>query len=388
MKRAQRIAKVPPYLFAEIDKKKAAVIARGVDVISLGIGDPDLPTPDYVIERMREEVKNPKWHRYPDYDGSLEFRTAAANFYRRRFGVELNPKNEVLTLIGSKEGIAHIIWAFVDPGDIALIPDPGYPVYKTHTLLVGGTPYIMPLLRENGFLPDLSKIPADVAQKAKLMFLNYPNNPTAGVATLEFFEEAVAFCKKYDILLCHDLAYSEMTFDGYVAPSVLQVPGARDVAVEFYSLSKPFNMTGWRIAFLAGNAEAVAALGIIKTNTDSGQFTAIQMAGIEALENSPFEFVKKMNEIYARRRQIAVDGLRAIGLDVQPPKGSFYIWVPVPKGQTSAGFATLLLEEAGVVVTPGGAYGDHGEGYIRIALTVGEDRLREAIDRIKKHVKL
>lgn len=388
MKCAQRIAKVPPYLFAEIDKRKAAVIARGVDVISLGIGDPDLPSPDYVVEKMCQEVRNPKWHRYPDYDGSLEFRTAAANFYRRRFGVELNPKNEVLTLIGSKEGIAHIIWAFVDPGDVALIPDPAYPVYKTHTLLTGGTPYIMPLLRENGFLPDLGKIPADVAQKAKLMFLNYPNNPTAGVATLEFFEEAVAFCKKHDILLCHDLAYSEMTFDGYVAPSILQVPGAKDIAVEFYSLSKPFNMTGWRIAFLAGNAEAVAALGVIKTNTDSGQFTAIQMAGIEALEHDPLEFVGKMNEIYARRRQIAIDGLRAIGLDAQPPKGSFYIWVPVPKGQTSAEFASLLLEQAGVVVTPGGAYGDHGEGYIRIALTVGEDRLREAIERIKQQVKL
>ncbi len=386
--RAQRIAKVPPYLFAEIDKKKAAVIERGVDVISLGIGDPDLPSPSFVVEKMKEASENPKFHQYPDYNGSLEFRKAAIQFYKKRFGVEFDPKTETLAVIGSKEGIAHIIWAYVDEGDYVLVPDPAYPVYKTHTLLAGGTPYMMPLKAENHFLPDFSAIPEDVAKKAKLMFLNYPNNPTGAVATVQFYKEAVDFCKQYDILLVSDNAYSEMTYDGYVAPSVFNAEGARDVAVEFWSLSKPFNMTGWRIGFAVGNADAIGALGVIKTNTDSGQFTAVQAAAIEALTSPKADaFIKEMNAIYARRRDIAVEGLRAIGLKVEPCKGTFYLWVPVPEGHTSASFATLLLEEAGVVVTPGGAYGEHGEGYIRVALCLPEERLKEAMERIKKHVK-
>lgn len=386
-KRAQRIATVPPYLFAEIDKKKREVIARGVDVISLGIGDPDLPTPAFVIEAMHKAIQKPAYHQYPDYDGSLAFRTAAAQFYKKRFGVEFDPKTEALALIGSKEGLAHIIWAYIDQGDIALVPDPAYPVYKTHTMLAGGTPYLMPLTSENDFLPDLKAIPAEVAQKAKLMFINYPNNPTGAVATVEFYREAVAFCRQHDILLVSDNAYSEMTYDGYTAPSIFDVEGARDVAVEFWSLSKPFNMTGWRIAFVVGNKEAIGALGIIKTNTDSGQFTAVQEAAIEALTSPEAgKFIAEMNEVYTRRRDIAVAGLRAIGLDAQPMKGSFYMWVPVPAGHTSASFATLLLEEAGVVVTPGGAYGTHGEGYIRVALCLSEERLQEAIGRIQKRM--
>lgn len=387
--RAKRIASVPPYLFAAIDKAKAAVKARGVDVISLGIGDPDLPTPAFVVNKMKQEVENPKWHQYPDYDGSLAFRTAACQFYKRRFNAEFDPKTEALALIGSKEGLSHLIWAYIDAGDVALVPDPAYPVYKTHTMLAGGTPYLMPLKRENGFLPDLKAIPEDVAKKAKLLFINYPNNPTGAVATLEFYQEAVDFCRKHDILLVSDNAYSEMTYDGYVAPSIFDVPGARDVAVEFWSLSKPFNMTGWRIAFVVGNQDAIGALGVIKTNTDSGQYTAVQEAAIEALTNPEAEvFIKEMNEVYLRRRTIAIEGLRSIGLDAQPMKGSFYMWVPVPKGHTSASFATLLLEEAGVVVTPGGAYGEHGEGYIRVALCLSEERLREAVERIKQHVQV
>lgn len=382
--KAQRIAAVPPYLFAEIDKKKAAVKARGVDVISLGIGDPDLPTPAFVVERMLAEVQDPRWHQYPDYDGTLEFRAAACAYYQKRFGVDLDPASEALALIGSKEGLSHIIWAYVGPGDVVLTPDPAYPVYRTHTGLAGGEAYTLPLLAENGFLPDLDAVPAAVARRAKLLFVNYPNNPTGAVADLEFYARAVDFCRRHDILLVSDNAYSEMTYDGYVAPSVLQVPGAKDVAVEFWSLSKPFNMTGWRIAFAVGNAAALAALGIIKTNTDSGQYTAVQMAAIEALQNPAGEaFIREMNEIYRRRRDMAVAGLRAIGLRAEPCRGSFYLWVPVPEGQTSAGFATRLLEEAGVVVTPGVGYGSYGEGYIRIALCLPEERLAEAMRRIK-----
>ena len=390
VQKAQRIANLPPYLFAQIDKKKAEVAARGVDVISLGIGDPDLPSPPWVVERMQQEVANPRWHRYPDYDGSLEFRQALCAFYARRFGVgDLNPKSEALALIGSKEGLAHIIWAYINPGDIALVPDPAYPVYRTHTGLAGGTAYTMPLTAANHFLPDLDAIPAEVARQAKLLFVNYPNNPTGAVADLAFYAKAVAFCRQYDILLVSDNAYSEMTYDGYSAPSALQVPGARDVTVEFWSLSKPFNMTGWRIAGVVGNAEAVAALGLIKTNTDSGQYTAVQMAAIAALTDPRSEgFIREMNAIYRRRRDLAVAGLRSIGLDATPCMGSFYLWVPVPAGYDSRGFAAKILEEAGVVVTPGVGYGECGEGFVRLALCLDEARLAEAIERIKAHVKV
>lgn len=380
--RAKRIDAIPPYLFAEIDRKREEAVARGVDVIDLGIGDPDRPTPDHVVDRLCREAKNPAWHRYPSYVGAPDFRKAAAAWLGRRFGVEVDPRGEVMTLIGSKEGIAHIVWAYVDPGDVALIPDPGYPVYKTHTLLAGGKPHLMPLRPENGFLPDLDAIPADVASRAKILFLNYPNNPTAAVADLAFFEKAVAFCRRHGILLCHDAAYTEVTYDGYVAPSILQVPGAKDVAVEFHSLSKPFNMTGWRLGFAAGNRDAVGGLGIIKTNTDSGQFTAIQYAGISALEETPPEFGRRMIEIYTRRRDLVVAALGKIGIAVEKPKGAFYVWAPVPPGYTSAGFTAALLEKAGVIVAPGNGYGENGEGFFRISLTTPDDRLEEAVARI------
>ena len=380
--KAKRIEAVPPYLFAEIDRKREEAVARGVDVIDLGIGDPDRPTPDHVVERLCREARNPAWHRYPSYVGALDFRKAAAEWLQRRFGVEVDPRGEVITLIGSKEGLAHLIWAYVDDGDVALVPDPGYPVYRTHVLLAGGEPYPLPLKAERGFLPDLEAVPAEVARRAKILFLNYPNNPTAAVADLAFFEEAVAFCRRHDVLLCHDAAYSEITYDGYVAPSVLQVPGAKEVAVEFHSLSKTYNMTGWRIGFAAGNREAITGLGIIKTNTDSGQFTAIQYAGISALLETPAEFIKRMCDLYARRRDLVVDALARLGISVEKPRGAFYVWAPVPAGYTSAGFAAELLERAGVIVAPGTGYGEHGEGFFRISLTTPDDRLEEAMNRL------
>lgn len=383
---AKRIERIPPYLFAEIDRKKREAIERGVDIISLGIGDPDVATPAHVVERLCAEARRPANHRYPDYEGSIEFRSEVADWYARRFGVKLDPSTQVMTLIGSKEGIAHIVWAYVDPGDIALIPDPGYPVYGIHTLLAGGQPYYMPLTAENAFLPDFDSVPEEVASRAKLMFLNYPNNPTAAVATIDFFQRAVDFARRYGILICHDAAYSEITFDGYVAPSILQIPGAMEVAIEFNSLSKPFNMTGWRIGYALGNADAIRALGIVKTNTDSGQFNAIQYAGIEALRNDPRKFIRQMCDVYEKRRDLVVESLNMVGWSVDKPKGSFYVWVPVPEGETSAGFCADLLEKAGVIVTPGSAYGEHGEGYFRISLTIEDRRLEEALERIKHYV--
>lgn len=383
---AKRIERIPPYLFAEIDRKKREAIERGVDIISLGIGDPDMPTPDHVVERLCLEARRPVNHRYPDYEGLLEFRKEVAGWYARRFGVELDPVTQVMTLIGSKEGIAHIVWAYVDPGDVALIPDPGYPVYGIHTLLAGGRPYYMPLTAENDFLPDLEAIPGEVARQAKLMFLNYPNNPTAAVADLEFFERAVDFAKRHGILICHDAAYSEITYDGYVAPSILEVPGATDVAIEFNSHSKPFNMTGWRIGYALGNSDAIRALGIVKTNTDSGQFNAIQYAAIEALRRDPQRFAREMCEVYRKRRDLVVESLNRAGWSIDKPKGSFYVWAPVPPGHTSAGFCADLLEKAGVIVTPGSAYGDKGEGYFRISLTIEDGRLEEALKRIENYV--
>lgn len=385
MRIARRLAEVPPYLFAELDRRKAEAVARGVDVIPLGIGDPDLPTPEAIVARMQREVAIPANHRYPDYEGSAAFREACAAYMARRFGVRLDPaappRGEVLALIGAKEGLAHLVWAFVDPGDIALCPDPGYPVYATHTRFCGGEPYALPLLPENGFLPDLESIPAEVARRAKLLFLNYPNNPTAAVADLAFFERAVAFCRRHDILLCHDNAYAEITYDGFRAPSVLEVPGAREVAIEFHSLSKPFNMTGWRIGFACGNAAAINALGVVKNNTDSGPFTAVQAAAMEALALPPRALADQL-EVYRRRRDLMVAALRQAGIDVAPSKGTIYLWCPVPAGETSAGFAARLLADVGVFVTPGTGYGRHGEGYFRISLTCPDDRLQEAARRI------
>jgi len=383
MKIAQRIQTIPPYLFAEIDKKKKEAIKRGVDIINLGIGDPDQPTPNNIIEKLRESVQDPKTHDYPPYAGTAEFRQAVALWYKNRFRVDLDPDNEVMALIGSKEGIAHIFLAFIDPGDFSLIPDPGYPVYKTGTLFANGFPYIMPLLEENDFLPDLEKIDEEIAQRAKLMFINYPNNPTAAVADKNFFEKVVKFAKKYDILVCHDFAYSEMTFDGYKAKSFLEVDGAKEVGIEFHSLSKIYNMTGWRLGFAVGNKEAISALSIIKTNVDSGVFKAIQEAGIEAL-TGPQDNIEKMNKIYTGRRNVVINGLNKLGWNIKPTKATFYIWIPTLNKMNSMEFSNLLLEKTGIIVTPGIGYGDYGEGYVRIALTVDEKRLEEAIERMKK----
>lgn len=383
MKVSERLEKIPPYLFAEIDRKIAEAKAKGIDVISLGIGDPDTPTLQPVVDAMHSAIDNPKNHDYPPYNGTEAFRKAACKWMKNRFGVELNPDTEMLCNIGSKEAIAHVFFAFVDKGDYTLVPDPGYPVYKNATIFAGGTPYSMPLLEENGFLPDLDAIPEDVAQKSKLMFLNYPNNPTGAVATKEFFKKAVDFCKKYDILLCSDMAYSEMTYDGYKAPSVLEVDGAMDVTLEFYSHSKSYNMTGWRVGFVCGNAQAVKAIGTIKNNIDSGTFKAIQDAAIAAFEVDS-SYVDNLNKMYQERRDVMEAGLKELGWDIKPSKATFYIWIPVPKGMTSETFATKMLEDAAIVVPPGNGYGKCGEGYIRIALTKDVELLKECINRMKK----
>jgi LL-diaminopimelate aminotransferase len=383
IEKAKRIEQIPPYLFAEIDKKKEEMRQKGMDLIDLGIGDPDLPTPKPIIERLKKAAEDPRNHRYPSYEGMIEFRTAVAKWYERRFRVKLNPKTEVLSLIGSKEGIAHIPLAFVNPGDYVLVPSPGYPVFRVSTLFAGGTPYFLPLRKENGFLPNLSEIPKGVAEKAKLLFINYPNNPTSAVAERPFFEEVVAFAERYQIIVCHDAAYSEIAFDGYKPLSFLEVEGAKELGIEFHSLSKTFNMTGWRIGFVVGHSEIVAGLGRVKTNIDSGLFQAIQEAGTEALNHldTPLPEIIKT---YERRRDVMVEGLQGIGLEVEKPKATFYLWIQVPRGYTSAQFATLLLEQAGIVATPGNGFGEAGEGYIRMALTVDETRLKEAITRLKR----
>ncbi len=381
--RAERLTKLPPYLFKELDRKRDEAISKGVDVIDLGVGDPDLPTPEPVVEEMKKAVQDPDNHRYPSYSGMIEFRKAVAKWYKDRFGVSLDPEHEVLSLIGSKEGIAHFPLAFVNPGDIVLVPSPAYPVYNIATIFAGGTSFFMPLLEKNLFLPDLSSIPQQIAEKAKIMFINYPNNPTSAIADRTFFKEVVRFAKRYEIIVCHDAAYTEISFDGYVPPSFLEVDGAKDVAIEFHSLSKTYNMTGWRIGFAVGNSELVSALGAIKSNVDSGVFQAVQVAAIRALQLDE-SWLKKTVEIYRKRRDLLVDALNNIGLKVKPPKATFYLWIKVPEGYDSEGFASKLLEEAGVVVTPGNGFGEPGEGYIRISLTQRDERLKEAVTRIKR----
>jgi LL-diaminopimelate aminotransferase len=380
IEKADRLKQLPPYLFAELDRKKAEARARGVDVIDLGVGDPDLPTPDHIINKLAEAARVPAHHRYPSYTGMDDFREAVIRWYKKRANVELEIKNTV-SLIGSKEGIAHIPLAFVNPGDVVLVPSPAYPVYAIATMFAGGTPYEMPLLKENDFLPDLDAIPADILAKAKMMFLNYPNNPTAACATVEFFSKVVAFANEHNIMVCHDFAYSEMAFDGYVPPSFLEAPGAMDVGIEFHSLSKTYNMTGWRIGWAVGNSEIIGGLGQIKSNIDSGIFEAIQVAGIEALEGDQ-SCLAEMNRIYTERRDVLVGGLQKLGIKAESPKATFYVFFPVPEGHDSAGFAGLLLEKAGIVATPGNGFGDPGEGYVRMALTVSKERLQEAVDRI------
>ncbi len=382
LKWAKRIEELPPYLFAEIDAKINEMISRGVDVIDLGIGDPDIPTPSNIINALKVAAEVSKNHRYPSYIGMFEFREAVSNWYRERFGVNVDPQSEVVTLIGSKEGIAHTPLAFVDPGDIVLVPDPGYPVYSVATTFAGGLPYSMPLLKMNNFLPDLESIPEYVCRRAKLMFLNYPNNPTSSVTDIDFFKSVVEFAYKNDIIVCHDAAYTEVAYDGLNPPSFLQVDGAADIGIEFHSLSKTFNMTGWRIGFAVGNKKAISGLGKIKTNIDSGVFQAIQCAGIEALRHYSVG-MEERRMIYQERRDIFCNGLREVGLDYFPPKATFYVWFDTPRGVSSKDFTSRLLSDAGIVVTPGNGFGKYGEGFIRVSITVNTERLKEAVERLK-----
>jgi LL-diaminopimelate aminotransferase len=383
---SQRLQGLPPYLFAELDRMKQEQVKKGVDVISFGIGDPDLPTPPHIIQALSAAAADPKNHQYPSYEGMLTFRKAAADWYRTRFGVSLDPATEVLTLIGSKEGIGHLPLAFVNPGDVVLVPDPAYPVYQAGTLFAGGEPYCMPLTPARGFLPDLGAIPAAVVKRAKILWLNYPNNPTGAVAPREFLAEAVAFARRHRLILAHDAPYSEIAFDGYRPESILNIDGAKEVAIEYHSVSKTYNMTGWRIGFAVGNAQILAGLGRIKQNMDSGVFQAVQYAGIAALSGSQ-QCVADNCRIWQERRDVLIAALREMGFSVATPKASFYAWVPVPAGFTSSSFCADLLAKAGVVVTPGNGFGAAGEGFARIAFTVSVDRIREAMDRIRSNFK-
>ncbi len=383
IKTAARLGLLPPYIFAELDRLKKELQAKGIDVISLGIGDPDLPTPRHIIDSLKRAADEPNNHRYPDYEGLLTYRQAAVDWYRRRFGVEFDPRTEVCALIGSKEGIANFSTAVVDPGDIVLIPDPGYPVYYSGCVFSGGEPYFVALRKDRGFKPDLGAIPTEVARRAKLLWLNYPNNPTAATVELDFMKEAVAFCLKHDIILAHDNAYSEIAYDGYRAPSVFGAEGARECAVEFHSLSKTFSMTGWRAGFVVGNAALVGALGKVKTNCDSGVPQAIQEAAITALEGGDGDQLQAYCAIYRERRDLMVGALRSLGLSCEVPRATFYVWAEVPKGYTSVSFTERVLKEAGVVITPGSGFGKGGEGFVRFSLTVANERLREAVERIK-----
>ena len=383
MQFAKRLEKIPPYLFAEINRKRDELLAQGVDIINMGVGDPDGPTPAHIRQAMHEAIDDPSTHNYPPYQGTKEYRKAAAEWMEGRFGVTgLNPETEIVSSIGSKEAIHNTFLAFVEPGDYTLIAEPGYPVYRTSTIFAGGEPYTMPLKAENNFLPDLKAIPQEVAQKAKLLWINYPNNPTGALATLEFFEELVDYCRQYDILLCHDHAYSEMAYDGYKPPSVLQVEGAKDVAIEFHSLSKSYNMTGWRIGFVAGNSLGIKGLSQVKTNVDSGVFKAIQRAAIAGFQTTQEELQEVMS-VYQKRRNIIIEGLQSLGWPIEAPKATLYAWVPVPKGYSSQDFVTLLLDKCGIIAPPGNGYGAAGEGFFRIALTVPEEKMHAAIQRMK-----
>lgn len=383
MRYSKRLEEVPPYLFAEVDRKIAEKKAQGVDVISFGVGDPDLPTPEGVVEVLAAESRKPENHGYPSYYGLSEFRGAASDFIQRRFGVSLDPEKEVLSLIGSKEGISHMALAVLDPGDIALVPEPSYPVYAMGTLLAGARSHFLPLTEEHGFLPGLESVPVDVLYRSRILWLNYPNNPTGAVADLEFFERAVHFARENDLVLAHDNAYSEITYDGFTAPSLLQVSGAMDVGIEFHSLSKTFNMTGWRVGFACGNASIIEALGTVKTNIDSGIFNPVQLAGVEALEHEQATSIR-MRDIYRVRRDLLVSELSGLGWEVPAPKGAIYIWMPVPQGYDSVKFSRFVLDRAGVFFTPGNAYGPSGEGYVRLSLTVPDERIKAAVARLRE----
>jgi LL-diaminopimelate aminotransferase len=383
IKKARRINELPPYLFAEIDRRKRQALSQGVDLIDLGIGDPDIPTPSVVVEKLLEGASKPANHRYPNSSGMLEFREAVANWFKSRFNVKLDPGTEVVSLIGSKEGIGNMAVAFVDPGDVVLVASPCYPVYHIGTSFSGGKNFFLPLKRENHFLPDLDAIPPDIAKQAKLLWINYPNNPTAAVADKTFFERVVEFAKRYNVIVCHDAAYTEMGYDGYRPMSFLEVEGGREVGIEFHSLSKTFNMTGWRIGMAVGNPELVGGLAQAKSNLDSGIFQAIQEAGSEALRLGD-QIVEPSRNIYQERRDILVDGLRAVGLQCDKPRATFYVWVSCPRGLSSADFTAKLLDEAGVVTTPGNGFGEAGEGYVRFTVCVDKERLREVAERIRR----
>ncbi|MCM8822202.1 MAG: LL-diaminopimelate aminotransferase [Candidatus Omnitrophica bacterium] len=377
---SEKMQKLPPYLFAEIDKKKKQLIAQGRQVISFGVGDPDMPTPERIVEAMRKAVKDPSVHRYPFGKGRSDFRKAIADYYRKYSDVDLDYEKEICVLIGSKEGIAHFPFAFVNPGDITLVPEPGYPVYQIGTILAGGIPYFMPLKEENNFLPDLGKIPSEILDRAKIMYLNYPNNPTAACADIDFLKEAISFCRKRGIIIVYDAAYHELYFEGKRPTSFLSIPGAKDTGIEIHSLSKTYNMTGWRIGWACGNEELVSAIATLKENIDSGTFEAIQIAGVECL-SGPQEDVEQMRSIYQKRRDILVDGLKNLGFNVKIPQSTFYLWLVV--GCDSFSFTEKLLMKANIIVTPGVGFGPSGEGYVRFALTIDEAKIKLAIEKMR-----
>ncbi len=381
--RAERLRVLPPYLFAAIDRKKSELRRQGIDLVDLGIGDPDIQTAPHIVRALQQAAEKPENHRYPAYEGMLSFRTAAAGWFKQRFGVPLDPRTELLSLIGSKEGIGHMVLAFCNPGDVVLATEPGYPVYKIGTIFSGGAIHELPLHEKNKFLPDLSSVPAAVLKKAKMFFFNYPNNPTGAVTDIGFMEEAVAFCRKHGIILCHDAAYTEVVFDGYRAPSVLQVPGAKDVAIEFHSLSKTYCMTGWRIGFAVGNPDLIAGLGAIKTNLDSGIFQAVQEAGIAALTGDQTH-ISKNNAVVQDRRDLLVAALRKSGWEATPARGTYYLWVRTPGGLSSVECVDRVMSETGVVITPGTGFGKSGEGYVRFSLTAPTSAIAEAARRLAR----
>ena len=380
---AKRLGQIPPYLFAEIDRKVQEKKRAGVDVISLGIGDPDLPTPKRIVSVLQEAAADPENHRYPSYFGLAELRGAIANWYADRFGAALDPQTEILPTLGSKDGISHVPLALVDPGDVVLAPDPGYTVYVTGALMAGAEAFAMPLTRENEWLPELSAIPRDIADRARLMWLNYPNNPTAAVAGREFLTQAVEFCQEHGIVLCHDAPYSEIAFDGYRPLSLFEIPGAKEIGLEFHSLSKTFNMTGWRIGWVCGRADLIGHIGQLKTNIDSGIFQAVQWAAIEAL-NGGEEETRAACEVFARRHRLVADTLNSLGWNIKPPRATFYVWAPVPHGYDSIGFAGHVLDQVGVNITPGVGFGPHGEGYFRLSVTAPDARIEEAMHRMEQ----
>jgi len=380
---SKKLQDLPPYLFLEIDKAKRKARAEGRDIIDLGVGDPDSPTPEHIIEKLYQAAREPANHRYALDQGMPVLRKAISDWYQRRFNVRLDPETEILPLIGSKEGIAHFPLAFLNEGDYSLVPDPCYPPYKGGTILAGGKPYLMPLKAENAFLPDLKKIPLGIRRKAKMMYINYPNNPTSAVAEKKFYEDIVSFAAKNKTIVISDLAYSEMAYDEYRPSSFLEIEGSREVGIEFHSLSKTYNMTGWRVGWACGNAKLIQALAKVKSNIDSGIFSAVQLAGIAALEG-PQHYVVDMCNLYQQRRDTLITGLKSIGWDIKPPKATFYVWIKIPRKTDSIKFAALLLEKANIVVTPGVGFGKNGEGYIRMALTVPKERLQEAVWRLKK----